>query len=110
MWRMVGMGSVVTVSPRDRLADLEQMARSRVERDGVAQFAAATADRLQMVRLRRLRGRLLATPDLDVFYGDRTDGYSYLTVYPPGERAAAVWGEPKGVENPEDYWDSPETS
>jgi hypothetical protein len=95
------------------------MAKSRVGRDGVAQFAAVTADRMQLARLHRLRGRLGHNLVLDVFYGDRPDGMSYLTVYPAGQRQAAVWGQPKGVEEegPEDVhvefldgdlWDVPE--
>jgi hypothetical protein len=88
---MVSVGSVITVSPRDRIADLQRMAGARVKRDGVTQFAAVTADRMQLVRLRRLRGRLLASPGLDVFYGDRPDGMSYLTVYPAGDRSAGIF-------------------
>jgi hypothetical protein len=98
------------VSPRDRVADLERMARSRLARDGVTQFAAMTADRMQLARLHRLRGRLLHAPDLDVFYGDRPDGMSYLTVYPAGRLQAGIIGEPNGAENPEDYFAAPDSA
>src|SRR5437764_15489441 len=101
---MRGAGSVITVSPRDRIGDLERMARTRTARDGVVQFGAVTADRMQLARLRRLRGRLVHVPAFDVFYGDRRDGMSYLTVYPAGERSAGIWGEPNGTENPESYF------
>jgi hypothetical protein len=80
------------------------MARSRIARDGVTQFAAVTADRLQLARLHRLRGRLIHDPDLDAFYGDRPDGMSYVTVYPAGDRSAlGIMGEPNGAEDSEDF-------
>jgi hypothetical protein len=106
----MGTGSVVTVSPRDRIADLERLARMRVARDGVIEFAAVTADRMQMVRLRRLRGRLLADPSLGCYFAGRTDGASYLTVCLAGERPFGVIGQPNGVEDPEDYFGGMETS
>jgi hypothetical protein len=105
--RVAGVGSVVTVSPRHRIADLERMARSRIARDGAAQFAAVTADRMQLARLRRLRGRLIHDLRLDVFYGDRVDGMSYLTVYPAGDRSAGIMGDPNGADDSEDYGAQP---
>jgi integrase len=106
---MRGMGSVITVSTRVRPGELARLTRSRADRDRVAQFAAEASKPRQLWLLRQIRDDLLADPDLDVFYGERTDGYSYLTVYPAGERTAAIWGEPNGAGNPESYWDEPET-
>ena len=63
----------------------------------MTQFAAVTADRMQLTRLHRLRGRLIHDPGLDVFYGDRPGGVSYLTVYLAGDRSAGIMGEPNGA-------------
>jgi len=87
------------------------MARARIRRDGVTQFAAVNSSGRQLRLLRELRDRLAGDPALDVFYGDHLDGATYLTVYPAGDRSAAgIMGEPNGVESPEDYWAAPETS
>jgi len=92
------------------VAELERMARSHLARDGVAQFAAAAADGRQVAHLRRLRARLAADPELEVFFGDRPDGAVYLTVYPAGARRAAVWGVPRHLDDPDpdpdggDFW------
>jgi hypothetical protein len=89
MWGVAGM--VITVSPRVRVADLERMARSRVARDGVAELAAVTADARQRRQLRRVGLRLAADPGLDVFFGDRSDGATYLTAFPAGLQRAIWW-------------------
>jgi len=101
------MGSVITVTTRLRPGALERMARSRLDRDGVAQFAAETSNGRQRRLLRQVRDSLAADADLDVFYADRTDGTTYCTVYWAGERQAAIWGTPRHLqdEDPDgDYW------
>jgi hypothetical protein len=87
-------GTVITVDPRVSITDLERLARVRISRDGVTQVAAATADRRQRAQVCRLRRRLVADPGLDVFFGDRPDGVTYLTAYPAGQRQQGVWGDP----------------
>lgn len=92
---MGGMaGSVVTISPRIPLAELERRLRARLARDGVAVLAAASADDRQRRYLRKLRARLAGDPGLSVFYGDRLDGATWLTVCRAGEeRLAAYFGD-----------------
>ena len=116
---MAGMGSVVTVSTRVRPGEYERMAKSRAARDGVTQFAAVSSSGRQLRLLRQVRDHLAADSALDVFGGgdaDYGDGYTYLTVYPAGQRQAAVWGQPNGAEEaepgdvdveilPDDFWD-----
>jgi hypothetical protein len=80
------------------------MARSRVARDGVTQLAAETSNGRQVRLLRQVRDHLAADAGLDVGYGDRPDGYSYVTLCPAGARSVGIWGEPNGAEEPEEYW------
>jgi hypothetical protein len=83
----MGIGSVVTISPRIPAAELERRARARIERDGVAVYAAVTADKRQRAHLLRLRARLVADPGLDVYGGTgRPDGTTWLTVCLKGGR------------------------
>jgi hypothetical protein len=107
MWGMAGVGSVVTVSSRLRPDAVERMARARIARHGVAQLAAEASNWRQLRLLHEVRDQLAADPDLDVFYGERPDGYSYLTAYPAGQRRPGIMGEPNGAENPEDYFAAP---
>jgi hypothetical protein len=88
-------GTVVTISPRESLGKLEQLARSRVERDGVAELAAKAADRRQVRQLRRLGHRLSDDPGIRVLWTEPDDGAVYLTVLPAGAGAASWRGEPK---------------
>jgi hypothetical protein len=88
-------GTVLTLSPRMPLDRAEQIVRARVERDGVAKLYAAASDGRQVAHLRRLFHRLDSDGGLDVSSGDRTDGTVCLTVWPAGQRAAGVWGDPK---------------
>jgi hypothetical protein len=104
------MGSVVTVSTRRRPDELESMARKRIARDGVTQLAAMTANGRQRRLLREVRDRLAGDPGLDVFFGDRPDGMSYLTAYPAGRLRAGIIGEPNGAENPEYYFAAPDSA
>ena len=99
-----GVGSVVTVSTQGHADRYERMARRRVARDGVAALAAETSNGRQRRLLGRVRDGLASDAGLDVFYGDRRDGMSYLTVYLAGERSAGIWGEPNGTANPESYF------
>jgi hypothetical protein len=111
MWRMVGMGSVITISSRVRAGELERMARARAARDGVTQLAAETSNGRQLRLLRQVRDRLVADPGLEVFGpSDHGDGFSYVWAHPAGARHAGVIGQPNGAEDPEDYWDVPATS
>ncbi len=87
--RGMGIGSVVTISPRVPVDELERRTRARIARDGVAVFAAVTADGRQRRHLLRLRARLVADPGLDVYGGTgRPDGTTWLTVCPAGGRPA----------------------
>ncbi len=86
--------TVITVSPRESLARLELLVRTRLDRDGVAVLAGNKADRRQRQQLRRIRARLAADPELDVYFGDRPDGTSQVTVFRAGKHDAGWWGEP----------------
>ena len=101
---IVDMGTVITISPRESLDKVERHSRTRIERDGVVEVAAGTSDGRQIRQLRRLTSRLAADPDLDVFYGERTDGNTYVTVHERANRASrrglGSWGDPKTVEDP----------
>jgi hypothetical protein len=101
-------GTVITVSPRVSLSDLERLARARLDRDGVAVFAAVTADGRQRHHLLRLRARLVADPALEVYGGTgRPDGTTGLTVFAAGGPRPGWFGGAKTgeVEDPDgDYW------
>jgi hypothetical protein len=101
-------GTVITISPRVPVAKLEQIARGRVRRDGVAVFAAVTADGRQRSHLLRLRARLVADPALEVYGGTgRPDGITNLTVFAAGGPRPGWFGGAKTgeVEDPDgDYW------
>jgi hypothetical protein len=85
----MAIGSVVTISPLVPVAELERRAIARIGRDGVAVYAAVTADRRQRAHLLRLRARLVADPALDVYGGTgRPDGTTFLVVCPKGGRPA----------------------
>jgi hypothetical protein len=110
-------GTVITISPLISIAKLKRIAETRLARDGMVEFAAATADGRQLRHLRRLRDRIAADPDLGVFYRypDRPGGAAtYLTVFAAGQRPPVGWwggakigqqdeGDPDG-----DYWGVPE--
>ena len=86
-------GSVITVSSRIPLAELERRVRERVARDGVAPLAAVSAR--QRGHLVQLRAKLVADPRLDVYGGTvRPDGTTWLIVCPAGGRPG-WWGEPR---------------
>jgi hypothetical protein len=85
-------GSVITVSSRIPLDELERRVRERVRRDGVAPLAAVSAR--QQGHLLRLRALLVDDPGLDVYGGTiRPDGSIWLIVCPAGGRPG-YWGEP----------------
>ena len=90
------MGAVITVTTRAQAADYARMARARVRRDGVAELAAETSRPRPVRLLREVAGRLAADPGLDVYYGPRTDGVTYLTAFPAGQSRPIWWsGDPK---------------
>jgi hypothetical protein len=101
---IVDMGTAITISPRESLDKVERLTRTRIERDGVVAVAADTSDGRQVRQLRRLTSRLADDPDLDVSCGERTDGTTYLTVYPRANRASrrglGSWGDPRTVNDP----------
>jgi hypothetical protein len=92
---MLSMASIITLSPWMPLDRAERLARASVARDGVAEYAAKTADRLQVRQLGRLRGRLAADEGLWVFWRASGDGATYLTVLPAGSGPVGWRGEPK---------------
>lgn len=92
-------GTVITVSSRVSLAELDRRVRERVSRDGVAPLAAVSGR--QRSHLLRLRSLLTADPGLDVYGGTRRpDGTTWLIVLPAGARHAGWYGyaqcEPAG--------------
>jgi hypothetical protein len=83
------LGTVITISPRVPVAELERRARALVARDGVAVYAAVTADGRQRHHLLRLRKLLAAGPGLDVYGGTgRPDRTTWLIVCQTGGRPA----------------------
>lgn len=106
-------GTVITISPLVPVAELERRARALIERDGIAVYAAVTADGRQRRHLMRLRARLVADPALDVSGGTgRPDGTTWLIACPAGGRPAYMGdvrtGQPD--EDPDgDYWSAPGT-
>jgi hypothetical protein len=105
----MGIASVVTISPRVPVAELERRARVRIERDGVAVFAAVTADSRQRAHLLRLRARLVADPAFKVIGGTgRPDGTTHLIVVTAGQQPPVGWfggAKTDVVEDPDgDYW------
>lgn len=108
---MLMTATVITISPRVPVAELERRARALIERDGVAVYAAVTADGRQRRHLLRLRSRLTAGPALDVYGGTgRPDGTTWLIACPAGTRPAWL-GEARTDEPDEDpdgdYWSAP---
>jgi hypothetical protein len=104
-------GTVITISPLIPVAKLEKIACGRVQRDGVAVFAAVTADGRQRSHLKRLGARLADDPALEV-YGltGRPDGTTWLTVFAAGKRDAGWFGGPHGLPaEADDYWSEPDT-
>ncbi len=104
-------GSVITVSSRISLPELERRVRERVARDGVAPLAAVSGR--QRTHLHRLRQRLVADPGLDVIGGTaRPDGTTWLTVFAAGQPRAGFMGDARTdapAEDPDgDYWSAPE--
>ena len=87
--------TVITLSPRVPVAEIERRIQARVDRDGVAEVAAATGDGRQVAYLRRISRRLAADPALECYFADRMDGATYLTVFAAGKRPAGWWGEPR---------------
>jgi hypothetical protein len=75
------VATVLTLSPRESLSRVEQLIRSRVERDGIAALAASTDDDRQLRQLRRLAYRLAADERLDCTLGEHGDGATWLTVF-----------------------------
>jgi len=105
-------GTVVTISPLMHVAEIVLRTRARVERDGVAELAAATADRRQVAHLRRVGKRLAADKSLECYLADRTDGATYLTVFAAGQKhRPGVMGDARTdarAEDPDgDYWSVP---
>ena len=88
-------GSVVTISPRVHLGDLERLARTRLARYGVAVFAAVTADGRQRHHLRKLGERLAGDPAFEVHGGPQTDGTTSLIVFAAGGPRPGWFGGPK---------------
>lgn len=106
-------GTVITISPRVSLADAERLARSRLARDGMVEFAAAVADGRQLAHLRRLWTRLVDDPGLMVFYADRLDGAVYLTLFNAGQRPPVGWFGDAKIDRPDDgadgdHWSVPD--
>jgi hypothetical protein len=90
--------TVMTISPRVPVREHERRARDCVAREGVALFAAATADRRQLRHLRRLVDRLAADDLLDVTVGEignATEMTVYLRAERQHRRGLGVLGEPK---------------
>jgi hypothetical protein len=100
------MSTMVTVSPLVPVAKYQQIARTRIARDGVAAFGAMTADFRQRAHLRRLAERLGAEPGLRVSFVARTDGVTQMAAMPAGQRHAGWFGDVMGVpESDEDpFW------
>jgi hypothetical protein len=92
--------TVITLSPRIPVAEIERRTRALVARDGVAELAADSADARQVAQLRRVARRMAADPGLECYLADRTDSATYLTVFMAGKRDAGWWGTWKG--EPED--------
>jgi hypothetical protein len=107
-------GTVITISPRVPVAKLEKIARGRVQRDGVAELAASTADARQVAYLRRVARLLAADESLECHWAARTDGATYLTVFMAGRHDAGWMGAAKTGgpdEDPDgDYWSVPKPS
>jgi hypothetical protein len=104
--------TVITLSSRISLAELERRVRERVARDGVAPMAAVSGR--QRTHLLRLRARLVADPALVVIGGTvRPDGTTWLTVFPAGGGPRPGWfggvaGQP-GEDPDGGYPDDPES-
>jgi hypothetical protein len=101
--------TVITVSSRISVGELERIVRERVARDGVAALAAVSGR--QRTHLLRLRARLVADPALAVYGGTtRPDGTVPLTVFAAGGPRPGWMGGPRTdvVEDPDgDYWSAP---
>ncbi|HEY3033578.1 MAG TPA: hypothetical protein VGJ54_02825 [Streptosporangiaceae bacterium] len=112
---MPGMaGTVMTLSPNMPRGRAERIVRDRVDRDGFATVAVATADARQVAHLERLAGRLRPDDALDCYgLAPWPDGTTRLTVFPAANRAArrglGWWGEPSigATDDGLDYWGMP---
>jgi hypothetical protein len=78
--------TLITVSPRVHVEDLERMVRSRVARDGVAALVAPSGDPRQRRQLDRLVERLANDAQLDCYLADHPDGTALLSVFRRAER------------------------
>ena len=94
--------NVITLSSRSSLPAAERMARARVARDGVARFGALSSSPRRVWLLEKLADLLYEGGSLTVTLGAGTDGCTYLTAFPVGERPAAVWGDLNGADRPAD--------
>jgi hypothetical protein len=72
--------TVVTISARVNVRELERLARARVDRDGVAPLAAPTASRRQVQQLHHLKHRLSGDDSLDCYSAEHGDA-AHLTVF-----------------------------
>ena len=105
-------GTVITVSSRISLAELERRVRERVTRDGVAPLAAVSGR--QQTHLLRLRARLVTDAALWVAGGTgRPDGTTWLIVVLAGSTHAGYFGDARTGQPDEDpdgtYWDVPDS-
>jgi hypothetical protein len=102
--------AVITISPREALPKVEQLARARLARDGIVEVAAKSADRRQVRQLRKFAHRLAADGGLWVFgLTDRGDGGTYVMIFPAGSGGAWRSGEAKidAADDGLDYWGMP---
>jgi hypothetical protein len=98
-------GTVITVSSRISVAELERRVRERVARDGVAALAAVSSR--QRGHISGLLKRLATDPGLDVYGGTiRPDGTVNLIVFAAGGPRPGWFGGVAGVVEDEDgdYW------